>query len=121
MVVSFYKKEIKMKVKIIIMSILMLILTFSISAQERRYFGHVPIQTDGFAYWDVSPPMNQLFGQAGQGTNEVRLILQGYSGVAWLSAPVIQFYGQFVLNNKYVTEGAPDSGGKGYRVLVVPN
>jgi hypothetical protein len=41
--------------------------------------------------------------------------------VAWLSAPVIQFYGQFALNGKYVTEGPPDSGGKGYRVLVVPN
>jgi hypothetical protein len=92
-----------------------------VTSEQKNPFNVPIIGPSGFAYWDVSPPMNQLFGQAGQGTNEVRLILQGYSGVAWLSAPVIQFYGQFALNGKYVTEGPPDSGGKGYRVLVVPN
>jgi hypothetical protein len=68
--------------------------------------------------------MSQIMGRAGNTItgNEVLFIEQGYSGVAWLSAPVIDlYYTQLNLNNKTVTFGPPDSGGKGYRALVVPN
>jgi hypothetical protein len=100
--------------------ILLLLLTIGASAQCLT----TPKGTGGYATFDVSPIMSQIYGRAGNtGTgNDVNFILQGYSGVAWLSAPVIDLnYSQLNLNKKTVTFGPPDSGGIGFRALVVPN
>ena len=104
--------------KILLLTIL---LTIGASAQCLSIPGGT---TGGYATFEVSPIMSQIRGRAGNtitGQN-VDLILQGYAGVAWLSAPVIDLnYTQLNLNNQTVTFGEPDSGGVGYRALVVPN
>lgn len=101
--------------------ILLLLLTIGASAQCLSIPGGT---TGGYATFDVSPIMSQIRGRAGNtitGQN-VDLILQGYAGVAYLSAPSVQIVAtQFSLNNKVITFGPPDSGGPGYRALVVPN
>ncbi len=99
--------------------LLTILLTIGASAQCLA-----PKGTGGYATFDVSPIMSQIYGRAGNTItgNEVQFVLQGYVGVAWLSAPAIDLsYSQLNLNNKTVTFGPPDSGGVGYRALVVPN
>jgi opacity protein-like surface antigen len=117
--------------RLMITSVLLIVLAVSVFAQsdqitvkpcDRQAAGITG--TGGYATFDVSPIMSQIFGRAGNTIthNDVQLILQGYSGVAWLSAPVVDLnYTQLNLNNKTVTFGPPDSGGPGFRVLVVPN
>jgi hypothetical protein len=93
-----------------------------VTSEQKNPFNVPIIGPSGFAYWDVSPPMNQLFGQAGQGPNQVVFVLQGFAGVAYLSAPTIQFYSiEFAWNGKRIIPGPPDSGGKGYRILLIEN
>lgn len=92
--------------------ILSLFLAFSTFAQ---------CTSQGVVVWDVQPWLTQICGRSGDPPTQVTFLMQGFVGVAWLSAPEIRFDGRLVWNGYRVYAGKNDSAGKGYRMLFIEN
>jgi hypothetical protein len=78
----------------------------------------------GQAFWTVTPLLSEIHGCVGgvKPGLEVETRYSGYTGTYWLSAYTIELhYTRLELNGREVLVGPPDSGGKGFRALVVPN
>lgn len=75
----------------------------------------------GDVSWTITPELSQIYGSAGSGVTQTTFLMQGFVGVMWLSAPEIRLTGSVVINDQRISFGPNNSGGPGYRVLVVPN
>lgn len=73
--------------------------------------------TPGKVVWDIQPWLTQICGRAGDAT----FLLQGFAGVAYLSAPSIQLYGDVYINGHRVMIGEANSAGPGFRMLYIAN
>lgn len=82
----------------------------------------------GKTLWTVQPELQQVYGSAGTGATFVSILMQGYVGGIQLCGDLLSFDGRNIFmtgdlywNNKRVVVGDKDSGGAGYRMLMIEN